>query len=92
MQADEYLQSNRYFGKVISITRSRNTYNSNKTGFLVNETKNMLYLINQKNKSLMRIPKNEICEYKVCLAGQTYTIDGKRLLGRPEEVNNILKW
>jgi RNase P/RNase MRP subunit p29 len=91
MQACNIIQSNEYFGRIVNITKSRNTNNSNRAGFIVNETKNMLFLFNQQNKNIIRIPKNEICEYQICLDGRTYTLDGKRLLGRPEELANILK-
>ena len=91
MQACNIIQSNEYFGRIVNITKSKNAINSNRTGVIVNETKNMIFLINQQNKDIIRIPKNEICEYEIYLDGQTCTLDGKRLLGRPEELANILK-
>ena len=91
MQTGNLIHSNEYLGRFVNIIKSRNTKNSNRSGTIVNETKNMLYLINKESKSVIRIPKNEICEYEICHSGGTYTLDGKRLLGRPEELVNILK-
>ena len=92
MQTCDMIKSNEYFGRFVNITKSRNKNNSNRAGTIVNETKNMLYLSDTLNKCIIRIPKNEICEYEICHAGRTYTLDGKRLLGRPEDLVNILKW
>jgi RNase P/RNase MRP subunit p29 len=91
MQVWDIIQSNEYLGRSVTITKSRNTNNSNRAGTIINETKNMLYMYDLLNKSIIRIPKNEICEYEICQAGHTYTLDGKRLLGRPEELINIIK-
>ena len=90
MQACNIIQSNEYFGRIVNVTKSRNINNSNRVGVIVNETKNMIFLTNKKDKKIIRIPKNEICEYEICLDGRTCIIDGKRLLGRPEELANIL--
>jgi RNase P/RNase MRP subunit p29 len=89
MQAGDLIHSNEYLGRFVNIIKSRNAKNSNRSGTIVNETKNMLYLTNQQNKNIIRIPKSEICEYEICLSSGTYTLDGKRLLGRPEELVNI---
>ena len=91
MQACNIIQSNEYFGRIVNVTKSRNINNSNRVGVIVNETKNMIFLTNKKDKKIIRIAKNEICEYEICLDGRTCIIDGKRLLGRPEELANILK-
>ncbi|HKU83103.1 MAG TPA: ribonuclease P protein subunit [Candidatus Nitrosocosmicus sp.] len=91
MQACNIIQSNEYFGRIVNVTKSRNINNSNRVGVIVNETKNMIFLTNKEDKKIIRIPKNEICEYEICHDGRTCTIDGKRLLGRPEELANILK-
>jgi RNase P/RNase MRP subunit p29 len=80
-----------YLGKFIKINESRNTKNSNRYGTVVNETKNMLYLINHKSKNIIKIPKVEICEYEIYYSSGTCTLDGKRLLGRPEELVNKVK-
>ena len=91
MKTGDLIHLDEYLGRFVNITKSRNTKNSNRSGTIVNETKNMLFLIGHQNKSIIRIPKNEICEYVICHAGETYALDGKRLLGRPEELANILK-
>ena len=91
MQTGNLIHFNGCLGRFVNIIKSRNTRNSNRSGIIVNETKNMLYLINGKTKNVIRIPKNEICEYEIRHSGRTYTLDGKRLLGRPEELSNILK-
>ena len=91
MQTGNLIHFNECLGRFVNIIKSKNTRNSNRSGIIVNETKNMLYMINGKTKNVIRIPKNEICEYEIHHSGQTYTLDGKRLLGRPEELSNILK-
>ena len=91
MQTGNLIHFNECLGRFVNIIKSRNTMNSNRSGIIVNETKNMLYLINRETKNVIRIPKNEICEYEICHSSGTYTLDGKRLLGRPEELANILK-
>ena len=91
MQESDLIHSNEYLGRFVNIIKSRNAKNSNRSGTIVNATKNMLYLINQENTSIIRIPKSEICKYEICNSGGTYMLDGKRLLGRPEELANILK-
>jgi len=40
---------NDILGKNIQILSSSNKYNNNKTGKIVNETKNMIYLLSDKN-------------------------------------------
>ena len=91
MQVNDLTNSNEYLGRIVNIIKSRNPKNSNRSGTIVNETKNMLYLVDPQNKDIIRIPKSEICEYEICHSDGTYTLDGKRLLGRPEELVNILK-
>lgn len=91
MQTGNLIHFNECLGRFVNIIKSRNKRNSNRSGIIVNETKNMLYLINRETKNVIRIPKNEICEYEICHSSGTYTLDGKRLLGRPEELANILK-
>ncbi len=77
-------------GKKIQILSCSNKYNVNKTGIIVNETKNMIYLSNDKKTlEIKKIPKKEIDLYKVILPSGDYFINGKTLLGRPEE--KILK-
>jgi RNase P/RNase MRP subunit p29 len=89
MHIDELTHSN--LGRFVNIIKSKNAKNLNKSGTIVNETKNMLYLDNPKSNSVIRIPKDEICEYEIYISNGTYILDGKRLLGRPEELPNILK-
>lgn len=73
-------------GKKIKILKSTNKFNTDKTGIIVNETKNMIYLSNKKKiADVKKIPKHEIKVFKVVLASGDYFINGKTLLGRPEE-------
>jgi RNase P/RNase MRP subunit p29 len=73
-------------GKKITIMSSSNKFNNNKTGTIVNETKNMIYLLNGKNISrIKKIAKNEINLVKVFHSNGDYFINGRMLLGRPEE-------
>ncbi len=77
---------NRYdiLGKKIKIIACSNKYNTNKTGIVVNETKNMLYL-NNKDKDINKIAKKEIQLIKVMSFDGDYFINGFSLLGRAEE-------
>jgi len=75
-----------FIGKKITILSSRNNFNNNKTGIVVNETKNMVYLLNgNKISSLKKIAKEEITLAKVSHPERDYFINGRLLLGRPEE-------
>ncbi len=72
------------------IMSSPNKFNNYKTGTIVNETKNMIYLLNGKNiLKLKKIAKKEITLVKVFHSEGDYFINGRMLLGRPEE--NIFK-
>ena len=73
-------------GKKITIMSCSNKLNNNKTGTIVNETKNMIYLLNGKNISrIKKIAKKEINLVKVSHSNGDYFINGRMLLGRPEE-------
>lgn len=79
-------------GKKIKILKSTNKFNTDKTGIIVNETKNMIYLSNKKKiADVKKIPKREIKVFKVILASGEYFINGKTLLGRPEEKISRIK-
>ncbi|CAN5736464.1 hypothetical protein BH23THE1_BH23THE1_03380 [soil metagenome] len=91
MLVSDLIHSNDYLGKFVNIVRSMNERNSNRSGTVVNETKNMLYLITPDSKNVIRIPKSEVCEYEIYQSHGTYYLDGKRLLGRPETLINIVK-
>ncbi len=79
-------------GKKIKILKSTNKFNTDKTGIIVNETKNMIYLSNKKKiADVKKIPKREIKVFKVILASGDYFINGKTLLGRPEEKISRIK-
>ena len=79
-------------GKKIKILKSTNKFNTDKTGIIVNETKNMVYLSsNIKITETKKIPKQEIKVFKVFLASGDYFINGKTLLGRPEEKISKIK-
>ncbi len=77
-------------GKKIKLLSCSNKFNNNKTGIIVNETQNMIYLSNDKDSlEIKKISKKEIDLYKVFSPSGDYFINGKTLLGRPEE--KILK-
>ena len=79
-------------GKKIKILKSTNKFNTDKTGIIVNETKNMIYLSNEKKVTeIKKIPKCEIKVFKVFLVSGDYFINGKTLLGRPEEKISKIK-
>jgi len=73
-------------GKRIKILSCSNKFNINKSGVVVHKTKNMIY-INQEKKymQIKKISKKEIGIYKITLSNGDYFINGKTLLGRPEE-------
>ncbi len=74
------------FGKKIKILSCSNKFNKNKCGEVVNETKNMVYIKSEKNYlKIKKIPKKEIGIYRITLSSGDYFINGKALLGRPEE-------
>jgi RNase P/RNase MRP subunit p29 len=77
-------------GHKISILSSSNKFNNNKAGTIVNETKNMVYILNGKDiTKIKKIAKKEINLVKVFHSTGDYFINGRMLLGRPEE--KILK-
>jgi len=79
-------------GKKIKILSSLNKFNNDKTGIIVNETKNMIYLLTDKNESeIKKISKKEINLFKVISSTGDYFINGKTLLGRPEEKISKIK-
>jgi RNase P/RNase MRP subunit p29 len=79
-------------GKKIKILKSTNKFNTDKIGIIVNETKNMIYLSNkEKIAGIKKIPKQEIEVLKVISASGDYFINGKTLLGRPEEKISKIK-
>lgn len=78
---------NDILGKNIQIISCSNKFNINKSGKIVNETKHMIYLQNSTKDQIKKISKKEIDLYKVNLFGKDYFINGKTLLGRPEEKN-----
>ena len=85
-------QVNDILGKKIKILSGSNKFNINKTGIIVNETKNMIYLLQEKaDLGIKKIPKKEIDVYKVISRSGDYFINGKTLLGRPEEKISKIK-
>jgi RNase P/RNase MRP subunit p29 len=85
-------QVNDILGKKIKILSGSNKFNINKTGIIVNETKNMIYLLQEKdNLEIKKISKKEIDVYKVISQSGDYFINGKTLLGRPEEKISKIK-
>jgi RNase P/RNase MRP subunit p29 len=73
-------------GKKIKILSCSNRFNKYKCGVVVNETKNLVYIKSEKPYSkIKKIPKNEIGIYRITLSSRDYFINGKALLGRPEE-------
>ncbi len=72
-------------GKNITVISCSNRFNLNQNGTIVNETKNMIYISDTKNSILKKIAKKEIKTYKINSSSGDYFINGKVLLGRPEE-------
>jgi RNase P/RNase MRP subunit p29 len=78
-------------GKHIKILSCKNKFNNYKSGIVVNETKNMIYMLqNNKKPQITRVSKKEINLYKIILPIGDYFINGKTLLGRPEEKVSIV--
>jgi len=79
-------------GKKIIILKSTNKFNTDKTGIIVNESKNMIYLSNkEKVADIKKIPKQDIEVLKVISGSGDYFINGKTLLGRPEDKISKIK-
>jgi RNase P/RNase MRP subunit p29 len=88
MQTSSQIHYNEFLGKFVKINKATNPRNSNRSGIAVNETKNMIFLMDHKSRNVMKFPKAEICDYEIYHTGGTCTLNGKRLLGRPEELVN----
>jgi len=74
------------FDTEIDILKSSNPFNNNKTGKIVNISKNMIFLKESKTKKIIKLSKKEISFFKVNNQYPHAILPGKRLLGRPEEV------
>jgi len=70
--------------KTIEILESTNRYNNDLKGKMVSETKNMIFIINEK-KEIKKIPKKGIKTLKVGGLEGVYFISGESLSGRPED-------
>lgn len=88
MQNPSQIPYNEFLGKFVKINKATNARNSNRSGIAVNETKNMIFLMDHKSRNVMKFSKAEISDYEIYHAGGICTLDGKRLLGRPEELVN----
>ena len=77
-----------FWVNLLKLTKATNTRNSNRSGIAVNETKNMIFLMNHKSRKVMKFSKAEIRDYEIYHMGGTCILNGKRLLGRPEELVN----
>ena len=78
-------------GKRVKLLSCKNKFNNYKSGMVVNETKNMIYMLQNDNEPrITRVSKKEINLYKIILPVGDYFINGKTLLGRPEEKVNIV--
>ena len=87
---DGFLMEN-IIGKRVKLLSCKNKFNNYKSGIIVNETKNMIYISqNDKKPPITRVSKKEINLYKIILPVGDYFINGKTLLGRPEEKVNIV--
>lgn len=83
------IQLENIIGKRIKVLSCQNKFNNCKSGIIVNESKNMIYLL-QEEKEIKKISKSEINLYKISLPIGDYFINGKALLGRPEEKIKIV--
>jgi ribonuclease P protein subunit POP4 len=70
--------------KTVEILDSTNRCINNLKGKMISETKNMIYLLNEKNE-IKKIPKNGIKIIKSSGPEGDYFISGKSLSGRPED-------
>ena len=70
----------------MEVVGTTNKQNQNRTGKLVNVSKNLIFLKDLNTRRIIKIAKNEICVYRTHDCSQTHKLPGKRLLGRPEEV------
>ena len=87
---DGFLMDN-IIGKRVKSISCKNKFNNYKSGIVVNETKNMIYILqNDKKPPITSVSKKEINLYKIILPVGDYFINGKTLLGRPEEKVNIV--
>ena len=85
------IQIENIIGKRIKVLSCQNKFNNCKNVIIVNESKNMIYLLQEeKGKKIKKISKSEINLYKISLPIGDYFINGKALLGRPEEKIKIL--
>lgn len=87
------IQIENIIGKRIKVLSCQNKFNNCKNGIIVNESKNMIYLLQEekgKEKKIKKISKSEINLYKISLPIGDYFINGKALLGRPEEKIKIV--
>jgi RNase P/RNase MRP subunit p29 len=88
MQTPNQISCNEFLGKFVKINKATNARNSNRSGIAVNETKNMIFLMNHESRKVMKFSKAEIYDYVIYHANGTCILNGKRLLGRPEELVN----
>ena len=58
MQTPSQIPYNEFLGKFVKINKATNTRNSNRSGIAVNETKNMIFLMNHKSKKVMKYFKS----------------------------------
>ena len=65
MQTPSQIPYNEFLGKFVKINKATNARNSNRSGIAVNETKNMIFLMNPKSGNVMKFPKAEICDYEI---------------------------
>lgn len=73
-------------GKKMKILSCSNKFNLNKSGVVVNETRNMIYIKQHENsQEIKKISKKEIRISHITLPNGDYFINGNTLLGRPEE-------
>ncbi|MBI2499268.1 ribonuclease P protein subunit [Candidatus Woesearchaeota archaeon] len=69
-------------GSIIRVINSKNTDLENVEGKVIDETKNIVVI--DTKKGIKKIIKNQV-KMEINLKGKKVEIDGKELVGRPEE-------
>lgn len=77
------IHAHELIGRRVKIIESRDPTLLNLSGEIVYETKNMLF-IKDTNNIIKKVAKN-IIKLQIFVDNETYIIDGKDIVGRPED-------
>lgn len=80
-------------GLKAEVKQAKNKLNEGIKGIVVNETKNMLWIENEKGK-IKKIPKKDTIFMFILPDGKKVLVDGNAILARPEEriKKKVRKW